>query len=59
MFEDKDSRIDLDHLLTALETNSEPENSGRDNLKTVGLMDAAYRSAAQGTTITFQEGLPQ
>lgn len=41
MFEDKGRRIGLDHLLTALETNTEPENSRRDNLKTVGLLDAA------------------
>lgn len=32
-------------LLVALETNSEPEISGRDNLKTMALVDAAYASA--------------
>lgn len=32
-------------LLVALETNSEPAVSGRDNLKTMALVEAAYRSA--------------
>ncbi len=36
----------LDHLLTAVETGQEPPNSGRDNLRTVALLDACYRSAA-------------
>jgi predicted dehydrogenase len=37
----------LDQLLTAIETGHEPLNSGRDNLRTVALLDAAYRSAAE------------
>ncbi len=35
----------LDQLLTALEQETEPGNSGRDNLNTVALLDGAYRSA--------------
>jgi len=34
-------------LLIAVENNAEPEISGRDNLKTMALVDAAYRSAAE------------
>jgi len=34
-------------LLIALETGREPAISGRDNLKTIGLVEAAYLSAAQ------------
>lgn len=49
----------LEALLMALDNGTEPENSGRDNLKTVGLLDAAYRSAETGRPITFREGLPQ
>jgi D-apiose dehydrogenase len=43
----------LDHLLTALETGQEPPNSGRDNLRTVALLDAAYRSAIEEHPILF------
>ena len=42
----------LDRLLTAIETDTEPSNSGRDNLATVALLDAAYRSAAEHRPIT-------
>jgi len=34
-------------LLVAVENGAEPEISGRDNLKTMALVDAAYRSAAE------------
>ncbi|MGZ8921664.1 MAG: Gfo/Idh/MocA family protein [Limisphaerales bacterium] len=34
-------------LLVALETNEEPAISGRDNLKTMALVDAAYQSAEE------------
>jgi len=39
--------VGLDHLLTAIETGHEPPNGGEDNLRTVALLDAAYRSAAE------------
>jgi predicted dehydrogenase len=48
----------LDRLLTAIENGGEPSNSGRDNLRTVALLDAAYRSAEQRTPIELVEGLP-
>ena len=38
-------------LLIALETGQEPAISGRDNLKTMGLVEAAYLSAAQFRSI--------
>src|SRR5262249_58538671 len=37
----------MGQLLIALETNTEPKISGRDNLKTMALVDAAYLSAAE------------
>lgn len=48
----------LDQLLTAIEQDSEPANSGRDNLKTVALLDAAYRSAETGQAVTLEHGRP-
>lgn len=42
-------------LLVALETGSEPEISGRDNLRTMALVDAAYRSAAEHRAIEIDE----
>ena len=47
----------LEELLCALEENREPSNSGRDNLKTIALLDAAYRSAEVGHEITFEAGV--
>jgi predicted dehydrogenase len=38
-------------LLVAVEEGVEPEISGRDNLKTMALVDAAYRSAAEGRAV--------
>jgi predicted dehydrogenase len=49
----------LNHLLTALETGEEPPNSGEDNLRSIALLDAAYRSAAEGRVILFEEGVPR
>ena len=37
----------LDNLLTALETGTEPDNSGRDNLNTIAILEAAYESSAR------------
>lgn len=42
-------------LLIALETNTEPAIGGRDNLKTMALVDAAYRSAAEHRAIAPRE----
>jgi predicted dehydrogenase len=48
----------LDLLLAAVEQGNEPANSGRDNLKTVALLDGAYRSAEQRHAVVFHEGIP-
>jgi predicted dehydrogenase len=42
-------------LLIALETGKEPAISGRDNLKTMALVDAAYQSALQFRSIGIDE----
>jgi len=49
----------LDELLTAIESGREPVNSGRDNLKTIALLDGAYRSAEAGRIVEFDRGLPK
>jgi predicted dehydrogenase len=41
-------------LLVALETGQQPEISGRDNLKTMALVDAAYRSAEEHRAIPLR-----
>ena len=50
--------IGINELFRAIEEGDEPANSGRDNLKTVALLDAAYRSAEMRTPVTFTDGLP-
>ena len=47
----------LDRLLTALETGQPPSNSGRDNLKTIALLEAAYASADQKQPVELSGGL--
>ena len=42
-------------LLVALEQNSEPEISGRDNLKTMALVDACYVSARERRAVYIAE----
>lgn len=42
-------------LLIALEQGTEPAISGRDNLKTMALVDAAYRSATEHRAIPLRE----
>lgn len=42
-------------LLRAVETDSEPEISGRDNLQTMALVDAAYLSAHEHRAVTLSE----
>jgi len=49
----------LANLLDAVETGIEAPNSGRDNLKTVSLIDGVYRSAATAAPVTFVNGLLQ
>ena len=38
-------------LMRAVETGTEPEISGHDNLKTMALLEAAYRSASEGRAV--------
>jgi predicted dehydrogenase len=42
-------------LMTAIQTNSEPEISGRDNLKTMALVDAAYRSIETRSSVAIAD----
>ncbi len=42
-------------LLVALEDNAKPEIDGRDNLKTMALVDAAYLSAREHRAVTIDE----
>lgn len=42
-------------LLCALEDGTEPEIGGRDNLKTMALVDACYRSAAEHRAVEIAE----
>ncbi len=45
----------MGQLLIALENNTEPVISGRDNLKTMALVDAAYLSAAEHRAVALTE----
>lgn len=45
----------LNELFTAIEEDREPTNSGEDNLKTIALLDGAYRSADERREILFRE----
>jgi len=45
-------------LLIALETNGTPAIGGRDNLKTMALVDAAYKSAAEHRAVRLNEISP-
>jgi predicted dehydrogenase len=42
-------------VLEAVANGTEPSISGRDNLKTMALLEAAYRSAEQGRTVEIAE----
>jgi predicted dehydrogenase len=42
-------------LLIALETGEEPAIGGRDNLKTMALVEAAYRSAEEHRAVELSE----
>jgi predicted dehydrogenase len=42
----------------AVEQGTDPPNSGHDNVKTIALLDAAYRSAAQRRSVALHEGAP-
>jgi predicted dehydrogenase len=42
-------------LMCAIENNSEPETSGRDNLKTLQIVFAEYRSMAEKRAVRPEE----
>ncbi len=42
-------------LLLAIEQGAEPEISGRDNLKTIALVEAVYRAAQEHRVVTLEE----
>lgn len=48
----------IDLLFQAIEQGTEPANSGSDNLKTIALLDGAYRSAETEHIVMFREGVP-
>jgi len=50
------ARQALDELLLSLERDTEPSNSGHDNLKTIALLEGAYRSAAEKRVVAFRDG---
>jgi D-apiose dehydrogenase len=43
------------HWIDCLKNNAEPQTSGRDNLKTFALVEAAYQSAATGQTVQIAD----
>jgi predicted dehydrogenase len=45
----------MGQLIRAVEDGSEPELTGKDNLKTMALIEAAYRSADEGRTVKLSE----
>jgi D-apiose dehydrogenase len=45
------------HWIDCLRDNREPDTSGRDNLQTFALVEAAYKSASQGQTVKLSEVL--
>ena len=45
-------------LMVALERGTEPEIGGRDNLRTMALVEAAYRSVETGRAVSPRECLP-
>ena len=42
-------------LMTALQNDSEPEIGGVDNLKTMALIDACYKSVAEHRGVSLSE----
>ena len=42
-------------LICAIEENKEPEISGKDNLKTMALVDACYKSYKEHRAISIDE----
>ena len=49
----------LERLLDSVDTGQVPGNSGRDNLKTIALLEAAYASADHNRPVELTGGLPR
>lgn len=49
----------MGQLMKAIETGSEPEIGGKDNLRTMALVEAAYRSAERGQAVELGEVLAE
>jgi D-apiose dehydrogenase len=47
--------LSIDQFLQALETGTAPSNSGRDNLRTMAFLEAAYRSAEEGQAVAVAQ----
>lgn len=47
----------LNQLLGSIETGIEAPNSAQDNMKTVAMLDAAYRSASERRTVELRQGV--
>ncbi|MCX7667937.1 MAG: gfo/Idh/MocA family oxidoreductase, partial [Atribacterota bacterium] len=45
----------MGELMKALETGTEPENSGADNLKTMAMVEACYLSNREKRAISLRE----
>jgi predicted dehydrogenase len=50
-----DRQGSLDAFVKAVQSNTEPETSGRDNLQTLALMYAAIESAKSGRPVNVQD----
>lgn len=46
------------HWVQCLRTSTQPDTSGRDNLKTLALVEAAYLSAKRATAVRLQDLIP-
>jgi len=55
ILDDESTYLVLDDLLKAIENNAETPNSGRDNLLTMGMMEAAYLSAKENRAVDWEE----
>ena len=52
---DQATYLCLADLLTAVETDTEPPNSGQDNLQSMAMLEAAYLSAAENRIVDWAE----
>lgn len=48
----------MSDLMTAIESKSEPETNGADNLKTMAVIEAGYRSLHEHRSVSIKEAIP-